>query len=366
MQNTHSGREGGSAVPEKTPAAETVAVIVPAYNVEGYVFRAIESVLAQTHRTLELILVDDGSTDGTWDVIRRYAEADPRIKAIRQENSGVSRARNTGLDAMEAELFLFLDSDDWLEEDAITYLLSLRAQYPEALVSACCYDVWPTADGGFEKQPVEAPGKLAVTDAHEALLHVGNSHFHLQSACYKLFDARRLGGLRFREDIHHGEDGLFVYEALLRSSALVFSTEPKWDILSRPGSASRTPYNAKWLTAITAAEEMLSRAPDGELADVLMLNVIRRAKLVEKHALLSGGDAADVRRAREVFWKYRAAFLSRKRPARAHLGYLLYAGLPAPLLRPVLRLQDAALARQTARPKKRGAGTEDQKAGERT
>ena len=356
MQNTYSGREGGSAVPEKTPAAEKVAVIVPAYNVEAYVFRAIESVLGQTHRALELILVDDGSTDGTWDVIRRYAETDPRIKAVHQENRGVSHARNTGLDAMEAELFLFLDADDWLEEDAVAYLLSLRAQYPDALVSACGYDVWPTADGGFEKLPMEAPGKLAVMDAHEALLQIGKRRFYLRAAYYKLYDARLLGGLRFREDIHHGEDGLFVYEALLRSPAFVFSTEPKWDILERTGSATHSPFNAKWMTAITAAEAMLARAPDEAVADVLAMDVIRRAKLVEKHALLSGGEAADIRAVREVFWKYRAAFHSRKRSARARLGYLLYAWLPAPLLRPLLRLQDAALARQTARLKKRGAG----------
>ena len=202
----------------------------------------------------------------------------------------------------------------------------------------------------------EAPGKLAVTDAHDALLQIGNARWHLQSACYKLYDARRLDGLRFREDLHHGEDGLFVYEALLRSSAFVFSTEPKWDILERPGSASHTPYSSKWLTAIDAAEEMLALAPDEEVADALMLNVIKRAKLVEKQALLSGGSREDVRKVRAVFRKYSGAFEKRKRPAWQRMGYLLYRELPPPLLRPILRLQDAALARQTARLKKRGAG----------
>ena len=344
MQNTQNEQRGGAVGPGSGTAAEKVAVIVPAYNVEDYVSRAVESVLGQSYGELELILVDDGSSDGTWDVICRYAETDRRVKAVRQENGGVSRARNTALDAMEADCFLFLDSDDWLEEDAVAYLLSLRAQHPEALVSACGYDVWPTADGGFEKLPMEAPGKLAVTDAHEALLQIGNARWHLQSACYKLYDARRLDGLRFREGLHHGEDGLFVFEALLRCSAFVFSTEPKWDILERPGSASHTPYSSKWLTAIDAAEEMLALAPDEEVADALMLNVIRRAKLVEKHALLSGGSREDIRALRAVFRKYSGAFEKRKRMAWQRMGYLLYAGLPAPLLRPLLRLQDAALA----------------------
>ena len=323
---------------------------------EGYVFRAIESVLGQTHRAIELILVDDGSTDGTWDVIRRYAEADPRIKAVHQENRGVSHARNTGLDAMEAELFLFLDADDWLEEDAVAYLLSLRAQYPEALVSASFCDVWPTADGGFEKRPFDKTRGVEAVDARGAMLQIGTRHNTLPSACYKLFDARLLDGLRFREDIYHGEDGLFVYEALLRSSAYVVSTEPKWDILERPGSASHTPYSSKWLTAITAAEAMLAQAPDGEIADALMLNVLRRAKMVEKHALLSGGDAVDIRAVRDVLRKYSGAFKKKKRSLWARLGFFLYRDLPAPLLRPLLRLQDAALARQTARLYKRGAG----------
>ena len=156
--------------------------------------------------------------------------------------------------------------------------------------------------------------------------------------------------------IHHGEDGLFVFEALLRCSAFVFSTEPKWDILERPGSASHTPYSSKWLTAVDAAEEMLALAPDEEVADALMLNVIRRAKLVEKHALLSGGSREDVRKVRAVFRKYSGAFEKRKRTAWQRMGYLLYRELPPPLLRPILRLQDAALARQTTRLKKRGAG----------
>ena len=344
MQNTQNEQRGGAVGPGSGTAAEKVAVIVPAYNVEDYVFRAIESVLAQSHRAVELILVDDGSSDGTWDVICRYAETDRRVKAVRQENGGVSRARNTALDAMEADCFLFLDSDDWLEEDAVAYLLSLRAQYPEALVSACCYDVWPDGAGGFEKKRADPPREPEVLDAHEALLRVGDSSWHLQSACYKLFDARLLGGLRFREGLHHGEDGLFVFEALLRCSAFVFSTEPKWDILERPGSASHTPYSSKWLTAIDAAEEMLALAPDEEVADALMLNVIRRAKLVEKHALLSGGSREDIRALRVVFRKYSGAFEKRKRTAWQRMGYLLYRELPPPLLRPILRLQNALLA----------------------
>ncbi len=346
MQNMQNEQRGGSVGPGSGAAAEKVAVIVPAYNVEGYVFRAIESVLAQSHRAIELILVDDGSSDGTWDVICRYAETDRRIKAVRQENGGVSRARNTALDAMEADCFLFLDSDDWLEEDAVAYLLSLRAQHPEALVSASFHDVRQTRDGGFERRRADPPREPEVLDAREALRFVGSRRGHLRSACYKLYDARLHGGLRFREDLHHGEDGLFVYEALLRCPAVVFSTEPKVDILERPGSASRSPYSPKWLTAIDAAEEMLALAPDEEVADALMLNVINRAKLVEKQALLSGGSREDVRALRAVLQKYRGAFEKRKRPAWQRMGYLLYRDLPSPLLRPLLRLQDAALARR--------------------
>ena len=90
-----------------------ISVIIPAYNVENYIFRAIESVLNQTYSNYELIIVDDGSTDGTWDIIQSYAKNEKKMVIKKQKNSGVSKARNAGIEIAKGDFLVFLDSDDW-------------------------------------------------------------------------------------------------------------------------------------------------------------------------------------------------------------------------------------------------------------
>ena len=96
-----------------------ISIIVPAYNAERWIGRCIESVLGQTYDNHELIIVDDGSTDGTLDVCLRYKSADSRIVVISQENAGVNAARNKGIDSSSGGYLMFLDADDWIGDDVL-------------------------------------------------------------------------------------------------------------------------------------------------------------------------------------------------------------------------------------------------------
>lgn len=96
-----------------------VSVIVPVYNVEKYLCECLDSVLGQTLADIEVICVDDGSTDGSAAILARYAAKDPRIRVITQANSGLSAARNAGMDVATGEYIYFLDSDDWIADDAM-------------------------------------------------------------------------------------------------------------------------------------------------------------------------------------------------------------------------------------------------------
>ena len=102
-----------------------LSVIVPVYKVEPYLNRCIDSIVSQTYRNLEIILVDDGSPDNCGRICDEYAAKDPRIQVIHQENGGLSAARNSGLDAASGEWYAFVDSDDWIDCDMYKNLISL-------------------------------------------------------------------------------------------------------------------------------------------------------------------------------------------------------------------------------------------------
>ena len=105
-----------------------ISIIVPIYNVENYIRQCVESVIAQTHQDLELILVDDGSPDNCGRICDTYAEGDSRIKVIHKENGGLSDARNVGVANATGEYILFLDGDDYWIAPCFLENLSLRIE----------------------------------------------------------------------------------------------------------------------------------------------------------------------------------------------------------------------------------------------
>ena len=104
---------------------EKVSIIVPIYNVEKYLSKCIESIINQTYTNLEIILINDGSPDDSLKICKKYQKMDKRISIIDKKNGGVSSARNAGIDASSGEYLIFVDSDDWLELDAVEYMVSL-------------------------------------------------------------------------------------------------------------------------------------------------------------------------------------------------------------------------------------------------
>lgn len=115
------------------------SVIMPLYNKERYLKKAIESVIAQTYRDFELIIIDDGSTDNSLEVVRGLKIEDRRLKILTQSNSGVAVARNNGVAASEGEYMCFLDADDWWEANFLEEMDRLITEYPEAGLCATNY-----------------------------------------------------------------------------------------------------------------------------------------------------------------------------------------------------------------------------------
>ena len=123
---------------EEGQTLPVVSIIVPVYNVKSYVGECVESLCRQTYTNLEILLVDDGSTDGSGEVCDEYADRDERIRVIHQANRGLSGARNTGLDNVQGEYIAFVDSDDLVSPNYVETLYELLMRY-DADIAACAY-----------------------------------------------------------------------------------------------------------------------------------------------------------------------------------------------------------------------------------
>ena len=190
-----------------------ISIVIPAYNAAATVGRCLDSLLAQTYRDFELIVVDDGSTDSTAQIISAYAERDSRIRLIRQENAGVSAARNVGLDAARGDLIGFTDSDDAISPEFLEALLSLYAPgvLPVADIERSDGDgsVLASLPPAITLDPTRLPEDYFCGTLGQGIAF---------SSCNKLFSATLLRDacLRFAEELTVGEDMLFVFRYLRR------------------------------------------------------------------------------------------------------------------------------------------------------
>lgn len=314
-----------------------VSIIVPAYNVEKYISTGIESVLNQTYKNIELVIVDDGSKDNTASIIENYANNNSKIKFISQENKGVSSARNKALKHATGEYLIFLDSDDWLESNTIEYLIDLWNNNQTYLISGDCFFAYLGENGDIRKERHREKKETIVIDRECALLNTGTGVYNLQSSCYKLYSKQIIddNNICFSEDISHGEDGLFVFKYLHHVDGMVYSTEPLWNILERPNSATTAPYNEKWLTAIDAVKEMLQyESNTNELEQKLKVFLVQRTITVMLACIRTGKKEKKAQRyLRSILKEYKSVYLNSELSAHDRLLYFVLTKAPFVVLR---------------------------------
>lgn len=250
-----------------------VTIIIPTYNVEEYISRGIDSCKNQTYKNIEVILVDDGSKDNTADIIQECIKDDERFKLIRKENAGVSSARNTALKYVTGDYLIFLDSDDWLEENTVEILIEHAA---EGLFVIC--NRYIVDEKTLDKVYSDLRDSDEVLSREDAILRIKDENLNFQSACYKLFDYNLINNanIMFDEKISHGEDGLFVYYYLQQINTIVSLRNPLWNILDRSSSASNSEFNKKKMTALNAARIMVEITESEVARKVMEKNYIFR------------------------------------------------------------------------------------------
>lgn len=222
-----------------------VSIIVPVYNVENYVDACVESILTQIYSNLEIVLIDDGSTDSSGKRCDQWAEKDNRIRVLHQKNGGLSAARNAGLDICTGEWIVFVDSDDVLPENAIKTLSDLvitqKAEIGQGVSTVM----------GNKAQAAENFTK--VFSGREFL----KSDFYSTSACGKIYHKKVWENRRFREGIIH-EDYDIMYQVIYETSCVGYSGQIVYRVRERLNSITRSGFSDKKLILLGIDENKIA------------------------------------------------------------------------------------------------------------
>lgn len=217
-----------------------ISIVVPVYNTEQNVSECIESILGQTHKNIELILVDDGSSDNSGAICDSFSERDPRIKVVHTENRGVSAARNLGVSLATGDYLAFSDSDDTMRLDMLEFLLAL-CEDNGAEIAVCGY---MRCENGTERA-VNGTGERHVQSKSEAMRCIIEGKLYTGSLCTKLFSANVIKGLTVPEDLKINEDVYLCYLAFNKASTVVFADEPMYNYIIRSSSSTSTTSASK-------------------------------------------------------------------------------------------------------------------------
>lgn len=221
-----------------------LSVIVPVYNVEDYLHKCIDSIMNQTFNDLEIILVNDGSTDTSPQICDDYAKKDVRVKVIHQQNSGVSVARNKGIELATGDYLTFVDSDDFIKDDFIEKLYTTAKNNDLELVVSNFIE---ERDGVYKIRNLNFPTHIVLDKLYvqNTLIPFFLKEDSLNSCCNKIYktDLIKSYKIKFPLDITNGEDALFNLQCFNKATKVQFIDYAGYYYREVAGSATRNILN---------------------------------------------------------------------------------------------------------------------------
>ena len=217
---------------------EKISIIVPIYNVAPYLPACLDSIIHQTYLNLEIILVDDGSTDSSNKICEQYKTVDPRIQVIHQKNQGVSTARNAGLALAAGHYITFADADDLLEPSLLAECIkAIETGQTDVLYHGFKKDVWKSGKVSSSLKGIPSfEGVLSENQMKDYILaQKGNLNVNVFSY---IFTRELIADLRFNPDLPYAEDAVFVMQALSKAQTYYFSANCDYHYNVRAGSAA--------------------------------------------------------------------------------------------------------------------------------
>ena len=284
---------------------DKVSIIVPVYNVEDCLSYCVDSLRQQTYKNIEIILVDDGSTDYSGEICDQYAQEDERIKVLHIENGGLSNARNTGVKESSTDWIVFIDSDDYYDHRAIEYLVELRDKYRVDLVATPVIEVRDYENSDFLGDFREKySGKLDRRTALEQMFYGNYVGTHSGGKLYKKEILLRFpypNGMLY-------EDLSLAYEHIASCENIAVSALNLYKYYRRPGSIVNSKYSDRLLDFYKAMEWNRSYIErdypnDKEMRRALNVRYVFNGLHVV-HAMLSSGMYSDVNKIRKEYIRY--------------------------------------------------------------
>ena len=233
------------------------SIIIPAYNLEPYILDTLSSIKVQTFPDFEVIIVDDGSTDGTWKVCQGWCESHPRFSLFRKENGGVSSARNMGLMNANGEYIWFIDGDDYIHPNALKCLKSILDTYPKAdyVSFKYAYVNEKYAEFSFPGISTDNVKSYSGNTREEFGRMLAQTPY---AACCICVRRESIGNLRFLP-ICTSEDAFFALQLTYNSHSIVVWNEAPYYYYQRPGSFVNSSYSwRKFKDFITYMEHIAS------------------------------------------------------------------------------------------------------------
>ena len=302
-----------------------ISVIVPVYKAEQSLQKCVDSIRNQSYTNLEIILVDDGSPDGSGALCDAFAQEDPRIRVFHKENGGQSSARNLGLDHMTGAYVTFVDSDDWIEPEYYRQMLQLMVEHG-AQIGACGLQC-DYADGNviyFNPNYVSG-SQVCVFSMMDGLREVTLEERITNSPCDKLFARSIFDGLRFREQ-RAFEDFEIMVVCLEQADKIVYDSYPYYHYVMTEQSVTRGTFHQKHFVEADVsrariahyAEKYPSLVPYAKVKHIdICLNIYFR----------SAGYCQFARQRREIKKELRSSFampVFRRMTNKIKIKYLLF------------------------------------------
>ncbi len=241
-----------------------IDVLIPAYNTEKYIHKCLDSLLNQTYKNLRIVIVDDGSTDDTLNIIKEYQSRHPNIECYEKENDkNISQTRNFLLSKIKSPYFSFFDSDDYAHPTYFEHLYNLLVSYG-ADISICRNIRRIDKEINFEKLN-KNNNKIYFFNKEEALAEMLSSNLYAGTGPAKLIKSTLVQNNLFNTQIHYGEDLDFCFKIMQNCKSIVFSNKILYHYIIRKNSIVTSKFKENKLSCIDCYENITNNVKDNKL-----------------------------------------------------------------------------------------------------